>query len=72
MNTDARRWAVVLGAGDGTRLSTLTTWRGVAVPKQFCMLNGGPSLLELAVRRAESVVAPENVAVDLAWALAGA
>jgi mannose-1-phosphate guanylyltransferase len=61
MRNEGGRWAIVLGAGDGTRLSTLTTRKGVAVPKQFCMLNGGPSLLQLALRRAERVVAPERV-----------
>jgi mannose-1-phosphate guanylyltransferase len=68
MNRTANRWAIVLGAGDGTRLSALTTLRGVAVPKQYCQLNGGPSLLELAVRRAGRVVPADRVAVVVARA----
>jgi len=66
MQDDRRRRAIVLGAGDGTRLSTLTTRKGVAVPKQFCMLNGGASLLRLALRRAEGVVGPGRVATVVA------
>jgi mannose-1-phosphate guanylyltransferase len=48
----------VLAGGEGTRLHGLTRdTRGVAVPKQFCSLRGGASLLEDALRRA-SVIAP--------------
>jgi mannose-1-phosphate guanylyltransferase len=49
--TKSRRWGLVLAAGDGTRLRSLTTQGGVAVPKQFCSLSGGPSLLQGAIRR---------------------
>lgn len=57
-------WAVVLAAGDGTRLSTLTTDpAGNAVPKQFCSLDGGRSLLQEAVLRAGRVVPAERVYV---------
>ncbi|MBS0422040.1 MAG: NTP transferase domain-containing protein [Proteobacteria bacterium] len=57
-------WAVVLAAGDGTRLATLTTDpAGNAVPKQFCSLDGGRSLLEEAVSRASKVVPAERVYV---------
>ena len=66
MGLDRRRSAIVLGAGDGTRLRALTTRAGVAVPKQFCMLNGGPSLLQLALRRAESVVGARRVTTVVA------
>lgn len=61
MADQGRRWALVLGAGDGTRLSGLTTRGGVSVPKQFCLFNGGPSLLQAAVRRATRVVSPERI-----------
>ena len=54
MNTNT--WALVLAAGEGSRLRSLTTMRsGVAVPKQFCSLQGGPSLLQEALQRAEAV-----------------
>lgn len=57
MNDSNRAWAVVLAGGSGNRLRNLTTdARGVSVPKQYCSLSGGPSLLELAMRRAEQVV----------------
>ena len=48
-------WAVVLAGGDGSRLSGLTRGPdGVVVPKQFCSLDGGPSLLQSAIDRAVS------------------
>jgi mannose-1-phosphate guanylyltransferase len=47
---------LVLAAGEGSRLRGLTrNERGVAVPKQFCSLQGGPSLLQEALQRAASV-----------------
>jgi mannose-1-phosphate guanylyltransferase len=53
-------WALVLAAGEGSRLKSLTTTlSGLAIPKQFCSLNGGPSLLQEALHRAEAV-APRN------------
>lgn len=49
-------WALVLAAGEGSRLRSLTTTStGVAIPKQFCSLTGGSSLLQDAIRRASSV-----------------
>ena len=60
-------WAIVLAAGDGTRLSTLTTdERGDAVPKQFCSLSGGPSLLQEALQRARRIVPRERVCTVVA------
>jgi len=56
METYREPWAVVLAAGDGNRLRSLTTdSKGNSTPKQFCSLNGGPSLLQLALRRAARV-----------------
>ncbi|HXV77503.1 MAG TPA: sugar phosphate nucleotidyltransferase [Candidatus Polarisedimenticolaceae bacterium] len=62
--TDAR-WAVVLGAGDGTRLHALTGRGGVIVPKQFCLLQDD-SLIDLALRRAERVVCRARITVVVA------
>jgi len=46
-------WALVLAAGDGSRLRSLTTdASGTAIPKQFCSLHGGNSLLLDTLRRA--------------------
>jgi mannose-1-phosphate guanylyltransferase len=62
MNRLQHTWAVVLAAGDGTRLSTLTTDSdGNPVPKQFCSLNGGASLLHEALQRANRIVPRERV-----------
>lgn len=67
MNLPQRTWAIVLAAGEGTRLSTLTTdERGDAIPKQFCSLNGGPSLLQKALVRARRIVTPEQVCTVVA------
>lgn len=60
-------WALVLAAGEGSRLQTLTTTAsGVAVPKQFCSLGGGASLLHDALRRARVVAPPERTCVVVA------
>jgi mannose-1-phosphate guanylyltransferase len=59
-------WALVLAAGEGSRLRALTTHRGVAVPKQFCSLAGGPSLLEEAILRAEAIVPRQRVCMVVA------
>ena len=43
-------WALVLAAGEGRRLQRLTTTRsGLAIPKQFCSLDRGPSLMQEAL-----------------------
>src|SRR5450631_604166 len=55
-------WVVILAGGDGRRLSALTAnARGVSIPKQYCSLNGGPSLLLLALRRALRLVRREQI-----------
>ena len=49
-------WAIVLAAGEGRRLRGLTTTRsGLAIPKQFCSLEHGPSLLQDAIERAADI-----------------
>lgn len=48
MKAYGQTWAVVLAAGDGSRLARLTTdAAGNSVPKQFCSLDGRASLLAL-------------------------
>jgi mannose-1-phosphate guanylyltransferase len=55
MSELANRWTLILAAGSGTRLSSLTAdGSGGAVPKQFCSLNGGASLLEETFDRAHA------------------
>lgn len=62
-----RTWAVVLAGGDGKRLAALTTdAEGRHVPKQYCSLHGGPSLFELALRRARSLVAEDRLCAVVA------
>ena len=67
MTPQRQTWAVVLAAGDGTRLASLTTdSRGNAVPKQFCSLHGESSLLQDALRRAQPIVPRERLCVVVA------
>lgn len=67
MSTTQHVWALILAGGDGTRLRALTTKPcGTAVPKQFCSLDGGRSLLEEAIARAARVVVPERICTIVA------
>ena len=60
-------WAVVLAAGDGKRLAGLTVDDGGRhVPKQFCSINGGPSLFGLALARARGLVLADRVCAVVA------
>jgi mannose-1-phosphate guanylyltransferase len=60
-------WALVLAGGEGTRLHGLTrNTQGVAVPKQFCSLRGGASLLEDALRRASAVAPLQRICTVVA------
>jgi mannose-1-phosphate guanylyltransferase len=60
-------WALVLAAGEGSRLKALTvTPAGAHVPKQFCSLVRGPSLMDEALGRAESVVPHARVCAIVA------
>ena len=62
-----RTWGLVLAAGDGTRLATLTTdSSGRSVPKQFCSLDGGRSLLEDAMHRARHIVPRDRLCAIVA------
>jgi len=47
-------WVVVLAGGEGTRLASITTAAdGIAVPKQFCSVDGRRTLLRTTLDRAE-------------------
>jgi mannose-1-phosphate guanylyltransferase len=60
-------WSLVLAGGDGNRLRDLTTGPcGTSVPKQYCSLHGGHSLLEDAIARAQRLVAPDRVCTIVA------
>jgi len=67
MALETELWAVVLAAGDGTRLRELTTGPdGDCVPKQFCSLDGGPTLLRRAVARGFSFAGRSRTTVVVA------
>ena len=67
MSDSPHVWALVLAAGDGSRLRALTTKPcGTAVPKQFCSLHGGRSLVEDAVGRATGLVPSERICAIVA------
>ncbi len=43
MQEEAGTWALILAAGEGSRLRSLTTTSsGTAIPKQFCSLYARP------------------------------
>lgn len=64
---DEHTWVLVLAGGEGTRLRKLTTTRtGTSVPKQFCSLAGGHTLLEEAMTRARQIVPDERLCVIVA------
>src|SRR5689334_15770955 len=66
-NVDQHTWGLVLAAGEGSRLRSLTTTTdGQAVPKQFCSLRGGPSLLHEALQRAEKIAPRERICTIVA------
>jgi mannose-1-phosphate guanylyltransferase len=67
LHNNQKVWSMVLAAGDGTRLATLTTdAAGNAVPKQFCSLTGESSLLQGALGRGAQVAAPKRVCTIVA------
>src|SRR5262245_59785103 len=60
-------WAIVLAAGEGSRLRQLTTdAAGVATPKQYWSLSGGRSLLGDAVLRARRIAPKGRVLIVVA------
>jgi mannose-1-phosphate guanylyltransferase len=59
-------WAIVLAAGDGTRLGFLTDADGRPVPKQFWSLRGERSLLGDALDRARRIAGNERTLVVVA------
>jgi len=57
-------WAVVLAGGEGQRLAPLTrALYGQALPKQFAVLNGGRSLLQLTLDRLRPLFPPRRTVV---------
>jgi mannose-1-phosphate guanylyltransferase len=67
MAAETKTWALVLAAGEGSRLRRLTTTRsGASVPKQFCSLRGGLSLFHEALHRAHTVTSRSRTCAVLA------
>lgn len=67
MSQRANTWALVLAAGEGSRLRALTTApSGTTIPKQFCSLDGGPSLLHEALCRALAVASEGRICAIVA------
>ena len=67
MVEESNTWALVLAAGEGSRLRSLTTAAsGTIVPKQFCSLYEGPSLLHEALCRAHTVTKESRTCVVVA------
>lgn len=67
MSQTDHTWAMILAAGDGTRLRDLTgDARGSVVPKQYCTLHGGPTLLADTLRRAQSFATLDHISVVVA------
>lgn len=67
MQSNAMTWALVLAGGEGTRLRTLTTAPcGAAIPKQYCSLIDGPSLLQETLHRARAVASNLHTCVVVA------
>jgi mannose-1-phosphate guanylyltransferase len=66
MNNDMP-WAIILAAGEGSRLRSITTDAlGRTIPKQFCSLEGGRTLFGDALARANSITSPERVVTIVA------
>jgi mannose-1-phosphate guanylyltransferase len=59
-----RLWAVVLAAGEGTRLAALTrSLYGAPVPKQFAPLLGERTMLQLTIERIAPLVPADRIVV---------
>ena len=56
-------WCIVLAAGSGARLQELTTFGGRCIPKQYCAVGPGRSLLQRALQRARRLVPVERIVV---------
>ncbi len=60
-------WGLILAGGDGARLREVTTTGdGVTIPKQYCSLKGDSCLLQDAIKRAQSVAMPTQIAMVVA------
>jgi mannose-1-phosphate guanylyltransferase len=67
MTHESATWTLILAGGDGARLSSLTTAsNGQCIPKQYCSLQGGASLLHETIRRALTISPPQQICAVVA------
>jgi len=67
MSSGGKTWAIVLAAGEGSRLRAITTDAlGRSIPKQFCSLRGERSLLAEAHARARRVTIERRIVTIVA------
>jgi len=66
---DTATWGIILAGGSGRRLSSLTAdATGATIPKQYCSVFEGPSLLRATIDRMQAVVAPSRILIVVAAA----
>jgi len=64
MRSAGRPWVVILAAGEGSRVKSLTRDRnGKPAPKQFCSIRGRHTLIEETLRRARRIATPERIVI---------
>jgi mannose-1-phosphate guanylyltransferase len=67
MSGDGARWGVILAGGSGRRLHSLTAdATGTVIPKQYCSVFEGPSLLSATIQRMQAVVELSRILVVVA------
>ena len=67
MKTSGHLWALLLAAGDGNRVRSLThTPDGAPAPKQFCALHGRQCLLRCTINRAAALVPMRRIVTVVA------
>lgn len=67
MKTSDHLWALLLAAGDGKRVRSLTHMPdGAPAPKQFCTLHGRQCLLRCTIDRAAALVPPRRIVTVVA------
>lgn len=67
MQRNNHLWALVLAAGDGKRVRSLThTSDGALAPKQFCTVHGRQSLLSYTIDRGAALVPMERIVTVVA------
>jgi mannose-1-phosphate guanylyltransferase len=67
MQQSAGVWSLLLAGGEGRRLRALTAdAHGRVVPKQYCSMHGGPTLLQCAMERALAASPADRISIIVA------